>query len=154
MKKIATRLIIWDSSTKSAIAVHPTGRKFKSKEGGAAIGVFNIPGGEIDPGEDMYECVIREIKEECNLDIKKSELQYLGFYDYSAVKDLHFFFCEKDVNLSTLKCESYFESPSGKMLPEVNGYSKFNFESEIHMFFPVLQKVLKKVISDHKELFN
>jgi len=154
-KKIATRILVYDPVKKSVLAIHPTGRPWKSKGGGIATGVFNIPGGEIDPGESKEACLLREIKEECNLDLDKAKLQYLGFYTYSDWKDLHFYFYPEDnLDLSKLKCESYFETEDGKMLPEVNGFSQFNLESELNMFFPILQKVLKKVIGDYPELFE
>jgi len=155
MKKVATRVIIHDPTKQSILAVHPTGRKWKNREGGVATGVFNIPGGEVDPGEDKITCAIREIKEECNIDLDEAKMKYLGFYDYSEGKDLHFFYyVEDNLDLSKLKCESYFENEQGKMLPEVNGFTMFNIESDMKMFFPVLQNVLKKVIGDYPHLFS
>jgi len=154
-KKIATRVIIHNPIKNSVLACHPTGRKWKSRDGGIATGVYNIPGGEIDEGEDKLECIIREAKEETDLDLKKSNLKYLGFYKYSEYKDLHFYYYPiEDLEISKLKCESYFENQDGKMLPEINGYEMFNLESDLEMFFPVLQNVLKKVIKDYPELFN
>ena len=154
-KIIATRIILFDPIKQAILGVHPTGRSFKNKEGGVNKGTWNIPGGEIDPDEDKEVCLIREIKEECNIDLVKSKLRYLGFYDYSEAKDLHFYFYIDDsLNLKKLKCESYFETPNGKMLPEVNSYAFFNIESELDMFFPVLQKVLQKVFKDYPDLFK
>lgn len=150
----ATRVLLYDKITGSIIAAHPTGRPWK-KNGGMAIGVFTLPGGIIDEGEDIYEGAIREVKEECSLDIDKSELRYLGHYDYILSKSLHMFLYDaKNLDIKKLKCDSFFEDEHGNMRPEVNGFSKFNLESEMHMFFPVLQKVLKKVIAEHPEEFH
>jgi len=154
-KIIATRVILYDTEKDAVLAVHPTGRKWKNKEGGIATGVWNIPGGEVDEGESKEESAIREIQEECNIDLDKSKLKYLGFYDYTANKDLHFFFYpEKNIDTSKMKCESYFENEEGKMLPEVNGYSLFNLEESMEMFFPVLQKVLKRILNDWPQYFE
>ena len=155
MKTQATRVLIYDKTIHTVLAVHPTGRKFKDKEGNEATGVWNIPGGEIDEGETAEESAIRETKEECDIDIKKSDLISLGKYQYNDYKDLHFFLCNMhDLDLSKCKCESYFENEQGKMLPEVNSYRLMNLEADMNMFFPVLQKTLKKVIKDYPRLFN
>jgi 8-oxo-dGTP pyrophosphatase MutT (NUDIX family) len=37
------------------------------------IGKMTMPGGKIDPGEDIFEAASREMKEETNLDISKED---------------------------------------------------------------------------------
>lgn len=44
-------------------------------------GIYEIPGGNAKKGEGIYETLIREIKEETNLDIKKVE-SYIDQFDY------------------------------------------------------------------------
>lgn len=44
-------------------------------------GIYEIPGGNARKGENIYDTLIREIKEETNLDIKKVE-SYIDQFDY------------------------------------------------------------------------
>jgi predicted NUDIX family NTP pyrophosphohydrolase len=154
-KKVSSCIMIFDPVKRTVIAEHPTGRKWKDKVGNAAKGVFSLPKGEIDEGEDKVAAAIREVKEETGLDLERSKLKYLGFYKYIEYKDLEMFYYEmKDVDLKTLKCESYFEAPNGKMLPEVNGFCNLCIDTEIDMFFFSMQKVMKKCIEDWPEYFE
>lgn len=43
-------------------------------------GLWGNPGGSMDLGETIYETIIREIKEETNLDIKKENLKIFNIY--------------------------------------------------------------------------
>jgi 8-oxo-dGTP pyrophosphatase MutT (NUDIX family) len=119
-------------------------------------GVFSIPGGEIDEGEDKFEAAVREIKEETGLSIKKADLKYLGYYKYVDYKDLEIFLYELDeeLDLSSLKCDSFFESPNGKMLPEINGFVNIVYPEEKRYFFFSTQKVLEKVEKDWPNYFS
>lgn len=154
-KKISAAVIIYDSVKQTVVAEHATGRPFFVKgTKDLAKGVMSIPKGEIDDGEDAKTAAVREVNEETGLKLEKSKLKYLGKYEYTSYKDLEMFFYEmNDVDLSKLHCDSFFESPNGKMLPEVNGFSNLHIEKDIEMFFTVQQKVLKKVFSEFKELF-
>ncbi|MBB5183856.1 (deoxy)nucleoside triphosphate pyrophosphohydrolase [Catenisphaera adipataccumulans] len=40
---------------------------------GASIGKFEFPGGKVEPGETRKEALIREMKEECQIDIEQVE---------------------------------------------------------------------------------
>ncbi len=53
----------------------------KSKHGN---GTWSPPGGKLDFFESFEACAIRETKEECNLDLKKEDLQILG-----VTNDIH-----------------------------------------------------------------
>ena len=153
-KKIATRILIHDPVKNTILAVHPSGRKWKTKDGDVATGVFSIPGGEIDEGEDKEECIIRETEEETGLKIDKSKLEYLGFYKYIEYKDLEIFYYKKeDIELSKLKCKSTFEA-NGRQIPEVNGFINLVYPEEKRFLFFSLQKVLEKVEQDHPDLFS
>ncbi len=52
-------------------------------------GLWGNLGGSMDLGETIYETVIREIKEETNLDIKKENLQIFNIY--SGEEQHHFY---------------------------------------------------------------
>jgi predicted NUDIX family NTP pyrophosphohydrolase len=154
-KKVSSCVLIYDDVKRTLVIEHPTGRPWKGKDGKRATGVFSLPKGEIDEGEDSKTAAIREMKEELGLDLEKSKLKYLGFYEYIQYKDLEmFFYPMRDVDLSSLKCESYFEAPNGKMLPEVNGFANLCIDTEQDMLFYSLRKVLTKVLKDHADLFE
>lgn len=46
-------------------------------------GLEELPSGNIEPGEGIYESLIREIKEETNLDLTRID-QYINFFDYQS----------------------------------------------------------------------
>jgi 8-oxo-dGTP diphosphatase len=52
---------IWDDNGKILID--------KRKAGGAMGGLWEFPGGKIEPGETVAECIIREIREELGIEI-------------------------------------------------------------------------------------
>lgn len=53
------------------------------------IGKFDMPGGFIDASESAEAAIIRELKEELNLDIKQPDLQFIftyhNLYDYDGI---------------------------------------------------------------------
>lgn len=51
------------------------------KSRGAYIGKLDLPGGGLEHGEDIIQCLKREIKEETGLDIKKTELRNVYTYN-------------------------------------------------------------------------
>ena len=66
-------------------------------------------GGHVLAGELSYQAVIREAREELNLDVKKEELTYVGCFTSEDVKsniiNRHFndfFIVEKDINIEDI----------------------------------------------------
>lgn len=41
-------------------------------------GFFMHPGGKIEPGESVIQALIRELKEEFQIDVKEADLEYFG----------------------------------------------------------------------------
>lgn len=80
----------------------------------ADVGLWGIPSGHIEIGETVSEAVIREVKEETNLDIKVKKL--IGVYsdpdsqvfDYPNGKSVHFITTcfLADITGGELKCNS------------------------------------------------
>ena len=53
---------------------------------------WEFPGGKIEPGETHQEALIREIKEELSIDVKKSKFLLDYQYDYQDIKKIHLYF--------------------------------------------------------------
>lgn len=48
---------------------------------------FMMPGGKIEKGELSSQALVRELKEELDLDIPLRELEYMGFHETEAVNE-------------------------------------------------------------------
>lgn len=48
---------------------------------------FMMPGGKIEKGELSSQALIRELKEELDLDILSRDLEYMGFHETEAVNE-------------------------------------------------------------------
>lgn len=48
---------------------------------------YMMPGGKIEKGELSVQALIRELKEELDLNISARELEYLGFHETDAVNE-------------------------------------------------------------------
>lgn len=53
----------------------------KRKEDDFMGGIFEIPGGNAEDGEGIYEVLKREIKKETNFDLKRV-ISYINYFDY------------------------------------------------------------------------
>jgi predicted NUDIX family NTP pyrophosphohydrolase len=149
---ISSAVIIYNPVYQTILAEHPFGRPWKNPDGTPATGTFSLPKGLIEDGEEPIDAAIREIKEECDIDLKKKKLVDLGEYEYTKYKKLHLFFYIDDIDPKKCKCNSYFER-DGKEYPEVNGFTLIQREVDLHYFMAAQQKVIKKVMADYPELF-
>ncbi|MEO6508568.1 MAG: NUDIX domain-containing protein [Patescibacteria group bacterium] len=52
-------------------------RESQKYKGGTNIGKYDLPGGKISPGEDFREGLIREVQEECGLEVTLGNPFYL-----------------------------------------------------------------------------
>jgi len=48
--------------------------------------IWEIPGGAVDPGEDVREAAVREVHEETGLVINPTELCYSSFFDFYNIE--------------------------------------------------------------------
>lgn len=93
-------------------------RNFKKSQGG----LWEFPGGKIEPGETREQAIVREIKEEMNIEIEVEK--------YLAEKV--FKYPEKTINLIALKCIikngtiSLNEHEDAKWI-SISEISKYNF---------------------------
>jgi len=75
--------IILNSKNQILITLRPEGLHLS--------GMWEFPGGKVEDGETQGKALIREIKEETNLDIKVNDLYWQESVDYSK-KRVHLFF--------------------------------------------------------------
>jgi predicted NUDIX family NTP pyrophosphohydrolase len=156
-RKVSAAVIIYDPVKQVILAEHPTGRRWYKKDTKEPeTGVFSLPKGLIEEGEDPVESAIREIKEETDIDLDIKRLHYLGKYKYIKYKDLELFFYplkEDEIDIKKCKCTSFFDGPNGKKLPEVNGFSWLHMETDLHFFFVSQQEIIKKIIEKYPKFF-
>jgi len=136
-KTTSAATIVRDPVTRDILACHPTGHKKY---------VMDLPKGAIEEGEPPIDAAVRELFEETGLAVDKSELRDLGHWPYAKHKDIHFFYVEKEVDLSDLQCSSLFEK-DGEILPEMNGYSRIPYDSD--RWYPVMRNALRSCLSKH-----
>lgn len=113
---------------------------------------FDLPKGEIDPGESAIDAAVRELWEETNLRVSKGKLKNLGRHPYLTgkyAKDIHLFLYEPEVlpQINTMKCNSFFDDPkTGKRRPEVIGFQYLPIEELSTHMIPKMAAVIKKVL--------
>jgi len=112
------------------LAVHPT---HSDK--------WDIPKGVRERGESTIEAAIREVKEECGIDLRKyrNKMILAGKFPYLKHKDLVVYVLVLKRNelppTSTMRCSSYFESKS-LVKPEVNRWRYIKFSHVNKFKFP------------------
>jgi 8-oxo-dGTP pyrophosphatase MutT (NUDIX family) len=71
------------------LLLHPDGKRFLvcEKRKGDMTQQYIMPGGQVEEGENDYECLAREIWEELEVELRKEGLAYLGEYTDVAAGD-------------------------------------------------------------------
>ena len=105
---------------------------------------WDLPKGGIDPGETPLQAALRETREEAGLCLDAHPLLDLGRLPYTNKKNLHLFAtCMPRFDLKQLRCDShYVDRPSGRHLPEMDGYGWFRFERTAALCTPRMALVL------------
>jgi predicted NUDIX family NTP pyrophosphohydrolase len=108
------------------LLAHPGGPIFARKD----AGVWTIPKGEPNPGEDLEACARREFAEETGIARELGVLLPLGHVQQKAGKVVHAWAFEGDCDVANLHCNTFeLEWPpkSGKkrVFPEIDRFEFF-----------------------------
>jgi len=80
--------LIFDKQKRILITRRPAGSHLE--------GYWEFPGGTIEKDETPQEALVREIKEEINLDIKAGELFWQDHFEYDVKSiNISFYFCDR-----------------------------------------------------------
>ena len=111
------------------------------------LGLWDIPKGLADPGEDHRTAAVRELQEETGLVAPPDALRPLGLYRYRPAKDLALFAwqVEEMPDPSQLTCVSQFRARDGRWLPEFDGFAVLDWESALARVGRNLAHVLSDV---------
>ena len=123
--------IIINSGNQILITLRPEGLHLS--------GMWEFPGGKVEKGESKEVALVREIKEETNLDIKVGDLYWQEKVDYSK-KRVHLFFykCSLTVEQQQVICH------------EIDDY-RWVYPEQLNDF--IFPKADKKLIDHLMEVF-
>ena len=77
----------------ATLAVIPQGEKVllgEKKKGKIGIGVLSGPGGVLEPGETFRACLIRETREELEIELDPTSLELVGVIDFYHAEKIDF----------------------------------------------------------------
>ena len=138
MKELSCGVVI-KTSDNHLLACKPFGR---------FDGRHDIPKGHIESGETELTAAIREVYEETGIDLSDKLLIDKGRFKYIKHKDLHVFLCELDtINISTLRCNSYFELKNGKFVPEMIGYKLVRISDISTEYYISLVPIINEILN-------
>ncbi len=102
-------------------------------------GIDELPSGNLEPNESIYDALIREVKEETNLDVE-SVLSFINTFDYlssSGKKARQYNFAIKVKNINNIiltEHDSYKWEPLSSIKNNPNITNEVKYTLEIYMF--------------------
>ncbi len=96
-------LVYKNSKQLEVLLAHPGGPFFAKKD----LGVWSIPKGEVEEGEDQLEAAKREFSEELNMAPPNGELIDLGTIRQAGGKVVSAWAVEGDIDVTKVKCNTF-----------------------------------------------
>ena len=62
----------------------------EKKKGEIGTGVLSGPGGKLDPGETLEECIVRETREELEIELDPRSLELVAVIDFYAAYEIDY----------------------------------------------------------------
>jgi 8-oxo-dGTP pyrophosphatase MutT (NUDIX family) len=142
MKELSVALIL--ETPAGYLFCHPTSRHF-------IPGSWDLPKGHMELGEQPYDTMVRELREETGIDFNTEilseviEFKDFGVQPYNKQKNLWVFYAKIGFipPEATLICTSTFTDSYGNEVPEHNG---FTYSWDLSLPFPNLRKVIESVL--------
>lgn len=106
----------------------------EKKKGEIGTGILSGPGGKLDPGESLIECVIRETKEEWNIELHPEGLEQVAHIIFFAAGEPDF-----DVHIyKATRFSGDFSETADAKIPERFAFTALPlermFEGDRHWF--------------------
>lgn len=111
---------------------------------------WDIPKGEVEPGEAIDMAAVRELREETGLVVPLGDLVALGIHPYRRGKDLALFAwrVRRMPDPKALLCTSHFALPNGTLLPEFDRFGVFRWDAALTRVGKSLARLLAAIGRD------
>jgi 8-oxo-dGTP pyrophosphatase MutT (NUDIX family) len=113
--KLRAGVVVQDTASGGLLGCHPTGEP---------AGVYDLPKGQVDEGEDVREAAARELREETGIAVSPGGLVYVGRFPLRK-GEIELFYVALPVKLASLHCDSLIDNPGTPErigLPEMDGF--------------------------------
>lgn len=104
--------------------------------------VFYMPGGKLEDNEDSITCLVREIKEELNVDLNINSLQFYGQFTAQAYG--------KPIGLN-VEIDCYFGKHLGELLPSNEIEDARFFSNSEYSKMPETAQAVKLIFTSLKQ---
>jgi 8-oxo-dGTP pyrophosphatase MutT (NUDIX family) len=106
---------------------------------------WDLPKGQMDPGESPVHAAVRECAEETGIQVPPHELHVLGLYDYKPKKNLMLYlWCVPQMpDPTTCVCKSKFKNGKGIWEPELDAFTCVTWEEISSYCQPDMTRVLR-----------
>ena len=139
-------IIVWRVNPNNEIEFFlctPGGPLWENKE------QWNFPKGQIEKGEEVFDCAKREFKEETNIDLIGDNFVYHGAIKQRTDKYVHVFSHTWQGEQLGENCFSnLFTWTDGKDYPEIKAYAWLTLEElkekgGIKVYYPIFEQIIK-----------
>lgn len=155
MPKISSGLLMYriKNNQLGVFLVHPGGPFWKDKDDGA----WSIPKGEVEDGEDFFECAKREFEEETGIKVKAEKFIELGDVKQKSGKIVYAWAFENEhwsglLRQNIITIEFPYKSGRTIKIPEVDKAGFFNADDAKRKMSPSqfeFVEKLKKILKDN-----